>query len=513
MNKWLLVGCLIFLSACDGGSKDHSSASTADAIRFGLATSPITLDPRFDTDAVSMRVNRLLYDRLADFDATFRAIPALAKWRRITPLHYRFTLAAGRRGFHNGDPVTAFDVKATYDSVLDVRVASPHRSMLMVIEEITVLDTDTVDFHLRTPDLLFPGRLTLGILPATLIARDHPFHRRPMGSGPMALSTWPEGGRLRLRRRTDGLVIEFIPVPEATVRVLKLLRGELDLIQNDMLPELATWLSKRKDVTVKTIPGINFSYLGFHLQDPVVGNPDVRKAIAHALDREAIILYVLGGAARPANGLLTPRHWAGHPSLQSIAFDPAKAKALLAKAGYGDHNRPRLIFKTSNNPLRVRLATIIQDQLRQVGIDTDLRGYDWGTFYGDIKAGRFQMYSLAWVSIEMPDIFEYAFHSASIPPVGANRGRFMDAFADRLMDEAKAAPNPSDQAALYRQLQEHLLTVLPYVPLWYEDNVLITRDDIAGYEPTPDGNYDGLVAARRITKQAGTYDAGYLSDL
>nr|VFK47859.1 MAG: peptide/nickel transport system substrate-binding protein [Candidatus Kentron sp. TC] len=499
MEKWLLVGCLIFLSACDGGPKDHVSEVIAETIRFGLSTSPITLDPRFDTDAVSMRVNRLLYDRLVDFDATFRATPALANWCRITPLHYRFTLVAGRRRFHHGDPVTAFDVKATYNSVLDIRVASPHRSMLAVIKEINALDPGTIDFHLRTPDPLFPGRLTLGILPADLIVRDHPFHRKPIGSGPMDFLTWPEGGRLRLRRRADDLVIEFIPVPEATVRVLKLLRGEIDLMQNDMLSELTTFLSKRKDITVKTAQGINFSYLGFHLQDPVVGNLDIRKAIAHALDRKAIIRYVLGGAARPANGLLTPHHWAGHRSLQPIAFDPAKAKALLAKAGYRDH-RPRLVFKTSNNPLRVRLATIIQDQLRRVGIDTDLRGYDWGTFYGDIKAGRFEMYSLAWVSAKMPDIFEYAFHSAAIPPLGANRGRFMDAFADHLINEAKVARNPVDQAALYRKLQEHLLTVLPYVPLWYEDNILIARADITGYELTPDGNYDGLIAVRRMTK-------------
>nr|VFK51709.1 MAG: peptide/nickel transport system substrate-binding protein [Candidatus Kentron sp. TUN]VFK52293.1 MAG: peptide/nickel transport system substrate-binding protein [Candidatus Kentron sp. TUN]VFK52717.1 MAG: peptide/nickel transport system substrate-binding protein [Candidatus Kentron sp. TUN] len=506
MKPWLLLVCLALVSACNGVPSDSPSEAIPQAIRFGLAANPITLDPRFDTDAASMRITRLLYDRLVDFDEASRAIPALADWHRVTPLHYRFILKAKRRHFHNGSPLTAFDVKATYDSVLDKNVASPHRSMLIAIEKIVASDKDTIDFHLQTPDPLFPGRLVLGILPGNLIAQDYPFNRKPIGSGPLALLAWPEEGKLRLQRIEDDQVIEFIHTPEATVRVLKLLRGEIDLIQNDILPELTTWLSNREDVIVKTTPGTNFAYLGFHLEDPVAGNPDIRKAVAHALDREAIIHHVWGGAARLANGLLTPNHWAGHPSLRPIPFDPIKAKALLAKAGYTKNHKPNLIYKTSNNPLRLRLATIIQDQLRQVGIDVDLRSYDWGTFYGDIKAGRFQMYSLAWVSIKMPDIFKYAFHSVSIPPVGANRGRFMDAFADHLIDEAEAASNPSNQANSYRELQEYLLIQLPYIPLWYEDNVLITRGDVTGYELTPDGNYDGLLTVRRTAKHAKVYN-------
>nr|VFJ69943.1 MAG: peptide/nickel transport system substrate-binding protein [Candidatus Kentron sp. FW] len=498
LKTWLLVTCSMFLWACDGGPANSPSNAAPKAIRFGLAASPITLDPRFDTDATSMRVNRLIYDRLVDFDEASRPIPALAKWHPVTPLHYRFTLTPKRRHFHNGSPLTAADVKATYDSVLDKELASPHRSMLTVIREITIPDPDTVDFHLHTPDLLFPGRLSLGILPIEAIARRHPFNRKPIGSGPLALWEWPEEGRLRLRRLADGRIIEFLHVPEATVRVLKLLRGEIDLIQNDILPELTAWLSKRPDVVVRTGSGTNFSYLGFHLGDPVTGQLAIRKAIAHGLDREAIIRHVWGGAARPANGLLPPDHWAGHPTLEPLAFDPARARALLAEAGYSETHRPRLTYKISSNPLRVRLATIIQDQLRQVGMAVDVRSYDWGTFYGDIKAGRFQMYSLAWVGIRIPDIFRYAFHSESIPPAGANRGRFTDALADHLIEAAKTAPTLTEQAALYRELQTHLLARLPYVPLWYEDNVLVTRADITDYELTPDGSYDGLVDVRRL---------------
>ncbi|MBT8419852.1 MAG: ABC transporter substrate-binding protein [Gammaproteobacteria bacterium] len=507
-KAWLPIACLsvllaLFLSACDGAPPGvPSETASSKTIRFGLAASPITLDPRFATDAVSTRINRLLYDALVDFDESFQAVPALADWRRVTPLHYQFTLGPERARFHNGAPLTAFDVKATYDSILDAGAASPHGTALAVIERIVAIDPNTIDFHLQSPDPLFPGRLALGILPGDLIARDHPFNRKPVGSGPMVFVDWSHDGKLQLRRLADGRIIEFLRVPEATVRVLKLLRGEIDLMQNDLLPELTAWLSEREDIIVETARGINFSYLGFHLQDPVTGDPRVRQAVAHALDREAIIRHVWGGAARVANAVLTPDHWAGYPSLQAIPFDPDKAKALLAAAGYTKDHRPILVYKTSSNPFRVRLATVMQDQLQRVGIDVDLRSYDWGTFYGDIKAGRFRMYSLAWVSIKMPDIFRYAFHSASLPPAGANRGRFMDTFADRLIDEAEAASSLTEQARLYRELQEYLLARLPYVPLWYEDNVLVTRGDITGYRLTPDGNYDGLMTVRRNVSPA-----------
>jgi len=205
---------------------------------------------------------------------------------------------------------------------------------------------------------------------------------------------------------------------------------------------------------------------------------------------------------------LPPEHWAGNPELPLLSHDPARARALLAQAGYGTGRRPRIEYKTSSDAFRLRLATIIQQQLGEAGIEVTLSSYDWGTFYGDIKAGRFQMFSLAWVGIKMPDIFHYAFHSGQVPPAGANRGRYRSAAADALIDAATAAESPEQQADYYRRLQALLLTELPYVPLWYEDHVFVARRAIAGYTIASDGNYDGLVAVRRAapsaTVQGGT---------
>jgi peptide/nickel transport system substrate-binding protein len=428
-----------------------------------------------------------------EFNEKQLPVPGIASWKVISPLHYRFKLGEKKRTFHDGTYLTARDVKATYDSVLDPQTASPHRATLNMIQRIEVVDEDTVDFYLSRPDLLFPAYLVIGILPANKIASHISFQRQPMGSGPFRFVSWPEQNKLNLQRVKDNQMMTFMRIKEGTVRVLKLMRGEVDLIQNDLSPELITFLKKQKDLYVTQSKGSNFTYIGFNLEDPMLSKLDVRRAIAMAIDRDAIIKYVMGGAARPANALLLPDHWAGNPALKGIPFNPDKARTILTKLGFNKNNPLKLTYKTSTDPFRVRLATVIQSQLRDVGIEVDLRTYDWGTFYGDIKAGNFQMYSLSWVGIKTPDIFRYVFYSKSIPPNGANRGRFRDESVDHIIDSAENALSLESQAELYRKLQELLLEKLPYVPLWYENHVFAARKNISGYHIGLDGNYDGLV--------------------
>jgi peptide/nickel transport system substrate-binding protein len=467
----------------------------ADHIRFGLATAPVTLDPRYATDAVSYRISRLIYRSLVEFDAAFRPVPALASWQQITPTCYRFRLGTAGRLFHDGTHLTASDVKATYESVLDTHNASPHRGSLTVIQRIESPDRDTVDFFLHKPDPLFPGRLVIGILPAHLIARGHPFNKAPVGSGPFRFWHWPNEAELQLERWIDKQLVEFITVADPTVRVLKLLRGEIDLLQGDLPPEMIRWLEARPTIQVQKGRGDTFAYLGFNLDDPVAGRLPIRQAIAYALDRQAIIHSILGGTARKASTLFPPDHWAGHPRAYKYDYNLDKARRLLRDAGY---TAPlRISYKTSNNPFRVRLATVIQHQLKQAGIEVQIQSYDWGTFYADIRAGRFQMYSLGWVGVKLPDIFRYALHSDSVPPQGANRGRFKSPVVDSLIEQAEATADLDAQAALYRELQSELLRELPYVPLWYEDNVLVAQSRIQGYVLAADGNYDGLIHTDR----------------
>lgn len=489
-RAWLAMLVVVLIAGC--------SSRDPEVLRFGLASSPATLDPRFATDAASTRINRLIYQRLVDFDEHYRPIPALASWRRESPLRWRFTLMPGEHRFSDGTPLTARDVKATYDSVLDPATGSPHRGSLSMIKAVELIDPRSVRFVLSRPAPLLPGRLVVGILPAARIAHPDSISRRPIGSGPFTLEAWPRDDRLILRRRRDGQRFELLRVASPTVRVLKLLRGGIDMMQGDLPPELIGWMERRSELTVQRRKGSNFAYLGFNMADPLTGRVALRRAIAHAVDRAAIIRYVMGGAARPASAILPPEHWAGNPRLVAPAYDPELARRILRRAGLTGARRPRITYKTSSDPYRLRLASIIQAQLGRVGIDVTLKSYDWGTFYGDIKAGRFQMYSLAWVGVKLPDIFRYTLYSASVPPAGANRGRYSNPRADRLIDAAERTESTTEQAAIYRRLEALLLVDLPYVPLWYEDQVFVSNARVHGFRVAPDGRYDGLAGVAAL---------------
>jgi peptide/nickel transport system substrate-binding protein len=440
---------------------------------MGLASAPSSLDPRLATDASSERINRLLYDRLVDLDDAGMPVPGIARWERLRSDHYRFFLNPQRRGFHDGSRLGSGDVKATIEFVLDPENGSPHRTTLSIIDRIETPSGEQIDFFLRRPDPLFPAYLGVGIVPKEEAARSYPFNSRPLGSGPFRFVAWPTEGRLILQRLRDAQHFSFLQVKDPNVRIMKLLRGEIDMLQNDLPPELAAFLARQPGVVVTRAPGTNFSYIGFNLKNRDTGRLRVRLAVAHAIDRNAIIEYLMQGGARPAQALLPPEHWAGGRGLSPVEFDPPKARELLREAGYGSGHPLELEYKTSSDPFRVRIATIIQSQLARVGIRVKVRSYDWGTFFGDIKTGRFQLYSLTWVGVRTPDLFRYIFHSSSLPPGGANRGRYHSAEVDRLIEAAEAAGDISLQAPIYRKLQALLLVDLPYLPLWYEDQLFV----------------------------------------
>lgn len=474
-QRFCIAGLVLVLLACAKPVPHHQ-------IRFAIAQAPLTLDPRYATDAASERVNRLLYQPLVDFDEHFRAKPELATWQQLAPTWYRFTLKSSRAKFHDGSTLNAQDVVATYQSLLVLKDA-PHGAEFANIAKIKTVDGNTVDFTLRVPDSKFPTKLIIGILPAKLIKQQHDFSHHPLGSGPLKFVSWSR--TLMLQRVADGQVIMLEEVKDPTVRVLKLLRGEADLLQGDLPPELVAYLKQQSGVQVLESRGTNYSYLGFNLQDPVLKNPLVRRAVALSINRDAIIRHALVPGTRSATAILPPEHWAGNAGLQPLDYDPAQAKGLLVQAGV---ELPlKLTLKTSTDVQRVRLATVMQAQMREAGIALEIRSLDWGTFFDDVKQGHFQLYGLTWVGIKTPEIYAKAFHSAFVPPAGANRGRLQDARLDTLIEQ-------SDWPAVTQRVQE----LLPYVPLWYEGQFAALGKGVHGYQPATDGNWDRLAF---VTKQ------------
>ncbi len=454
-------------------------------INFAIAQAPLNLDPRYATDAASERVNRLIYQPLVDFDATSRPVPVLATWVLISPTQYEFTLQPNRAQFHHQAALTALDVKATYDSILGLK-NSPHSAEFANIKSIKVINDRTVLFELKQADSHLPSKLIIGILPADLIAKNHDFAHQPIGNGPLKLVSWDS--KLVLKRVKDSQQITLTEVKDPAVRVLKLLRGEADLIQGDLPPELVKHLQNQPEINVKTTVGANFSYLGLNMQDATLQNLKVRQAIAYAIDREAIIRQVMVQHTRVASAILPSEHYtnAANNALQHYGYNPALSKKLLTEAGV---KLPlKLVYKTSTDAQRLRFATILQAQMAKAGIDLQIKSLDWGTFFADVKQGNFQLFGLTWVGIKTPEIYAKAFGSTNFPPNGFNRGRY----ADKTLDSLLAKEDWS--AATVRIHQQ-----LPYIPLWYEGQFAAMGKNISQYAPKPDGNWDDLLI---IEKQA-----------
>ncbi len=528
---------VLFLLSC--------AQSEFKAIRFGLSSAPLTLDPRYSTDAASTRIIRLLYLQLTDFNQQVLPSPALAKWSKLSPTHYRFRLGEKGRNFHNGERLNAEDVKATYDSVLDPATASPHKQSLDIVKSIRIINKDTVDFILHRPDSAFPGYLVIGIMPKALLNTNHDFVKSPIGSGPFRFHAWPDSSLLKLTRLRDNQAFVFLHVENATTRVLKLIKGEIDIVQNDIPGELVKHLETFYKIKVQHHLGSNFSYMSFNFRNPHLKKIEVRRAIAHAIDRRKIVKYFFGKKTKLASAIFSPEHWAGHKNLLSYDYNPAKARKLLAQAGYNKENPLELTYKTTNKPFRVRIATVLQHQLAQVGIKIKLRTYEWATFYDDIQKGNFHLYSLTWVGVKSPDIFRTVYHSSSIPdsekkkfgwktfradllkgfvhlgslvwssinsvatqreiykslslPIlnrknsGKNRNAYRDEVADYLIELAEKESNRHRRIAHFYKIHERLIERLPVIPLWYEEHMAATRSNIFAYTLTADGNYDSLV--------------------
>ena len=475
-NFLALLLVLPLLAAC------QKSATPTQEIRFGIAQAPLNLDPRYAVDAASERVNRLIYQPLIDFDVASQPIWILARGDAINKLEYKFSLQKTAT-FHNGSALTAHDVKATYDSVRQLK-DSPHAAEFANIDTIEIIDDKTLIFKLKQADLHFVEKLIIGILPKALIDQHHDFSHYPIGSGPLKFESWPHD--LKLKRISDNQRITLQEVKDPTVRVLKLKKGEIDLIQGDLPPELVKHLRGMPSILVDTGLGANYSYLGLNMQDETLKNPKVRQAIAHAIDRQAIIDKVMVSNSRIAGAILPPEHFAGNGQLAPYDYNPTLAKQLLIEAGV---KLPlTLVYKTSTDAFRVRLATIMQAQMAQAGIALEIKSLDWGTFFADVKAGNFQLYGLTWVGIKTPEIYSKAFGSAYFPPNGFNRGRYSDTELDKLLAEENW---PAATRRLHAQL--------PYIPLWYEGQFVAMQKSITHYAPKPDGNWDGLAIIERST--------------
>jgi peptide/nickel transport system substrate-binding protein len=497
-----VLGCVTALLVALGVSGGCTRPDRGEhALVVGLESMPTNLDPRFATDAASSRIDDLVFRSLTRVDQHQRHVPDLAvAWQSAGPLEVRFQLRADAT-FSDGTPLTAADVRATYESILDPATGSPKREDLAFLRVIEATDDHTVVFRLRAPFAPFLEATTIGILPR---ARLEPGERVLIGAGPFRIASLQPGQEVRLVARPDrsGIPeIRFRIIPDDTVRTLELAKGNVDLVENAVEPDNVRWLETHSATCVLRIPGSTFQYLGINFHEAVLSDLRVRRAVVQAIDRTALIEHLLDGTARAATGLLSPEHWAYEGDVVRYPYDPAAARRLLDAAGYPDPDgdgprmRLRLSYKTSTLDSRRRMGEALQAMLAAVGIGLDLRSFEWATFYDDIRRGNFQLYSLAWVGITDPDFFFTLMHSTMTPPRGSNRGGYADPEIDRLTSLGRRAMDPSMRRSIYAEVQRRAARDLPFIPLWWTDNVVVRSRRLCGFVPRPDGSLASLATA------------------
>ena len=472
-----------------------------DVIVVATANSPTNLDPGVGLDEASQKLHALLFSSLLRIDDSLRVVPDLAvRFEARDAETYIAEIPPGVR-FHDGREMTSADVVYTFRRFLDPAFVSGRKGAYRDLASVDALDRYTTAFHLRTPSVSFPINLVMGIVPA---GTGPDAARRPIGSGPYQLSEFvPDDhvtlaafpGYYRGRPANSGLI--FRAVPDETMRGLELRKGSVDLVVNDLSPDMVEGLRAEGRLAVVTSPGTDYAYVGMNLRDPVLQDRRVRLAIGYAIDQQAIVRYLRRSLAQPATGIVPPMSWAYAPDAFSFSHDPDRARALLDEAGYreparGAGPRLRLTLKTSTDE-RYRLqAAVIQQNLRDVGIALDVRSLEFATLMADVIKGNVQLYTLQFVGVTDPDMLRRAFHSSQTPPDGFNRGHYQNADVDRLIDAATSASDETSRRRDYQQAQRLIAGDAPSISLWYKTNVAVAQPDLDGVSLSPTADFTFL---------------------
>ncbi|MGA7613909.1 MAG: ABC transporter substrate-binding protein [Thermoanaerobaculia bacterium] len=496
----LALALPFFLFACGGGGggENPTGAGGGKELVIAFETSPTNLDSRVGNDQASGRVFDLIYSGLIKVTPDSNYAPDLAEsWETPDNKTIVFHLRPNLK-FQNGQPLTAKDVKWTYDSLMAENFVTSKKSGYATVDHIEAPDARTVIFKLKEPNGGIFDNLTLGVLP--IGADTNVYKTHPIGAGPyqvvdfrpddrVVLKAWDQwhGGAPKIKN----VVIRIIP--DATTRILELRKGTVNFALNSVPYDAVARFQNDKDFTVVKEPGAVYQYLAFNLRDPILKHVEVRRAIAHAVNREQIVRDLLLGFGTVTDSIFPKGHWARAENLKTYPYDQAKAKQLLDQAGYrdpdgdGPQTRFKLVYKTSTDAEANQQAQMIQQMLKQVGIDVEIQSNEFGVFYEDIQKGNFQMYSLRRAGVSDPDFLYVIFHSSNLPPEGQNRGYYVNKEVDRLIEEGRSTFDRSQRKVAYVKVQQILQEDLPYLSLYHRYNVAIMRSDIHGYVMYPSG--------------------------
>jgi peptide/nickel transport system substrate-binding protein len=510
-----------FLLACGPGEKQaaHETGSRASAdsaagparggrLVIGVQQEPEMLSEILNSMATNNMVCNLVFSKFVKYDDQFRLIPDLiteiptVENGGVSADHrtYTYHLRSDAR-WHDGRPVTSRDARFTYEIIMDPKVNVESREGWDAVEAVETPDDQTIVFRLKRPypDFVSETFYDESVLPEHLLRNfrgelfhSAKFHHAPVGSGPFRFESWTAGSHLTLVASPDyygdgpylgQIIFKFVPTENALLVQLK--TGEIDMFDNANINFIGQ-LERIPGVRVYQTPMLMYEHLDLNTEHPVLRDRRVRRALSYATNKQEI-------ADRIYNGLVTVAaldefEASGYYSSQAAGravFDAAKARRLLLEAGWKDTDGDGIcdrdgqalrltITASAGQPNRERTELVLRDQWRQVGVDLVLGNFGPTVLYGTyedggiLKRGRFDVAMYAWLSSPAPSRREALYASSSIPPLGQNHPRYVDAELTRLLERGSTESDAAARNEIYRRVQDILVDEAPVIPLfWY----------------------------------------------
>ena len=494
---FILIFLAIFMTSCQ-----KTILPSKDTLVVAIGAAPANLDPRRATDAYGMRIAALIHAGLVNLDKNLQPAAELAESWTYSNKVYTFTLRDNAQ-FSNGRKIEPDDILFSFAEFM--KDGFPYKSALEAIKEVKsfkgVDGKIKVQLFLKkfSAKLLTSDLVVVKILPKKeMLELGDKFFDQPIGSGMYQLKEFAIN-RVLLERapsHTKGLkFIDFKIIRDEFTRFQKMAQGGLDIAQAEISPSKVrvTFLDDPKNFSVVASGGLSMSYLLFNLTDPLFSNVEVRNAINQSINRQEIIKYKMDGFAKEAPSLVPRSSPFFNSQMPMNPYNPEEAKAIIKKHGL---NGAKIVLKTSNNQSVMSYAKVMAFQLNQIGLNVTLQSFEWGKFFSDINKGNFQMASLRWVGTVDPDIYRVALHSSEFPP-GRNRGRYKNLELDKLMEKGLELEGDTQRKSVYDELQSRVALDVPFVPLWYEDQVTVVSKRVKGFDPSPVGDYISMAYAQK----------------
>ncbi|MEF2550475.1 ABC transporter substrate-binding protein [Aurantimonas sp. A2-1-M11] len=505
--RWFATVLAALLTALAGPT---AAQTPADTLIVGQVAEPKSLDPQAVTATNDFRILTNVFDGLVRFKSgTLEVEPALATDWTISDdkIAYTFNLRPGVT-FHDGTAFDAQAVKFTFDRMLDPDHPQhetgpfPLAFFFSAVETVEIVDQMTVTFRLKEPFAPFLSNLAyptgLIVSPAAVADVAKAFGSAPVGTGAFRFSEWKAETEVVLVRNEDYWdgpapmeTVVFRPIPEASARTSQMLSGGIDIMA-EVPPESLATFRNDPNFVVHEETGPHLWFLILNTKEGPFSDKRVRQAVNYAIDKQGLIDDVLHGTAEVAAGPIPPAFaWANDGSVEPYPHDPEKARELIRQAGVEGANLTFYVAEGGSGMLDpVAMATAIQADLKEVGLNARIETYEWNTFLSNVNPGlqgKADMAEMAWMTND-PDTLPFlALRSDAMPETGGfNSGYYANTEVDRLLDEARQTTDPAERGVLYNRLQAIIHEDAPwaFIANWKQNAVSATAVEDFELEPS-----------------------------